>query len=52
MEVGEPDFLPPKIVKDALNEVFDKGFVKYGQARGMPVFRDALAKYVSESTNQ
>ena len=51
MEVGEPDFLPPKIVKDALNEVFDKGFVKYGQARGMPVFRDALAKYVSKKLN-
>ena len=26
MEVGEPDFLPPPIVKDALGEVFDKGF--------------------------
>ena len=51
MEVGEPDFLPPKIVKDALNEVFAKGFVKYGQARGMPVFRDALAKYVSKKFN-
>ena len=48
MEVGEPDFLPPKIVKDSLEEVFDKGFVKYGQAKGMPEFRDALAKYVSE----
>ena len=35
MEVGEPDFLPPKIVKDALEEVFDKGFLKYGQAKGM-----------------
>ena len=51
MEVGEPDFLPPTIVKNALNEVFDKGFLKYGQARGMPVFRDALAKYVSEKFN-
>ena len=48
MEVGEPDFLPPKIVKEALEEVFDKGFLKYGQARGMPVFREALAKHVSE----
>jgi aspartate aminotransferase len=48
MEVGEPDFLPPKIVKDSLEEVFDKGFLKYGQARGMPEFRDALAKYVSK----
>jgi len=47
MEVGEPDFPPPKIVKDALEEVFDKGFLKYGQAKGMPVFRDALVKYIS-----
>jgi len=51
MEVGEPDFLPPKIVKDALEEVFDKGFLKYGQAKGMPVFREALAKYASEKFN-
>ena len=48
MEVGEPDFLPPEIVRDALEEVFDKGFLKYGQAKGMPTFRDALAKYVSK----
>jgi aspartate aminotransferase len=47
MEVGEPDFPPPEIVREALNEVFDKGFLKYGQAKGMPTFRDALAKYVS-----
>ncbi|WP_179372438.1 aminotransferase class I/II-fold pyridoxal phosphate-dependent enzyme [Nitrosopumilus ureiphilus] len=51
MEVGEPDFLPPVIVKNALEEVFDKGFLKYGQARGMPIFRDALAKYVSKKFN-
>jgi len=48
MEVGELDFLPPKIVKDALGEVYDKGFVKYGQASGMPQFRLALAKKASE----
>ena len=51
MEVGEPDFLPPKIVKDALEEVFEKGFLKYGQAKGMPSFREALAKYASEKFN-
>ncbi len=51
MEVGEPDFLPPKIVKEALGEVFDKGFLKYGQAKGMPVFREALAKHVSKKFN-
>ena len=51
MEVGEPDFLPPLIVKNALEEVFDKGFLKYGPARGMPIFIDALAKYVSKKFN-
>ena len=48
MEVGEPDFLPPQIVKNALEEVFEKGFLKYGQAKGMPSFREALAKHVSK----
>lgn len=48
MEVGEPDFSPPEIVRNALGEVFDKGFVKYGQAKGMPAFREALAKYTSK----
>jgi len=48
MEVGEPDFLPPQIVKDALEEVFDKGFLKYGQVKGVPAFREALVKYVSK----
>lgn len=47
MEVGEPDFFPPSIVKDALQEVYEKGFLKYGQAKGIPQFREALAKYVS-----
>ena len=51
MEVGEPDFLPPKIVKKSLSEVFDEGFMKYGQTRGMPKFREALAKYVSQKFN-
>ena len=48
MEVGEPDFLPPRIVKEALGEVYDKGFLKYGQASGMPEFRLELAKKASE----
>ena len=51
MEVGELDFLPPPIVKKALEEVFDKGFLKYGQVRGMTIFRDALVKYISEKFN-
>ncbi len=48
MEVGEPDFFPPKIVKNALEEVYDKGFVKYGQVKGMSQFLSALAKKTNE----
>ena len=48
MEVGEPDFPPPKIVKESLEEVFDKGFLKYGQAKGMPEFRKELVKFILE----
>ncbi len=51
MEVGEPDFSPPQIVKKSLSEIFDKGFMKYGQAKGMPIFREALANYVSKKFN-
>ena len=51
MEVGEPDFLPPPIVKTALEEVYDKGFLKYGQAKGLPEFRKILAKYTSKKFN-
>ena len=51
MEVGEPDFGPPEIIKKALNTVFEKGFLRYGQAKGMPIFRKALAKYVSKKFN-
>jgi len=49
MEVGEPDFLPPIQVKNALEKVYDKGFVKYGSAKGMSQFRSALAKKISET---
>jgi aspartate aminotransferase len=49
MEVGEPDFLPPKIVKNALSEVYDMGYTKYGDSKGMLEFREALAKHVTEN---
>ncbi len=47
MEVGEPDFYPPKIVKTALSEVYERGYTKYGDSKGMIEFRETLAKYVT-----
>ena len=49
MEVGEPDFLPPKSVKNALSEVYDKGYTKYGDSMGMADFRIALAGHVTKT---
>jgi len=43
LEVGEPDFKPPEAVKTALAEVYDKGYGKYGPAKGITELREALA---------
>jgi len=43
LEVGEPDFKPPLSVKTALEEVYDKGYGKYGPAKGITELRKALA---------
>ena len=47
LEVGEPDFKPPEEVKTALEEVYDKGYGKYGPAKGIMELRRALARYCS-----
>jgi len=47
LEVGEPDFKPPEEVKTALAEVYDKGYGKYGPAKGIPELRKALASWIN-----
>jgi aspartate aminotransferase len=49
LEVGEPDFKPPKEVKTALAEVYDKGYGKYGPAMGITELRKSLAKWINNS---
>ena len=49
LEVGEPDFQPPLNVKKSLSEVYDKGFGKYGPAKGLPEFRIKLAEFVNNN---
>ena len=48
LEVGEPDFQPPINVKKSLSEVYDKGFGKYGPAKGLPEFRTRLAEFANK----
>jgi len=45
LEVGEPDFRPPEEVKTALKEVYDKGYGKYGPAKGITELRKELIPY-------
>ena len=44
LEVGEPDFKPPKEVKTALAEVYDKGYGKYGSPKGITELRNILQR--------
>jgi len=47
LEVGEPDFKPPLSVKTALAEVYDKGYGKYGPAKGITELRKRLAEWTN-----
>ena len=44
LEVGEPDFKPPKEVKTALAEVYDEGYGKYGSPKGIMELRRAISE--------
>ena len=50
LEVGEPDFKPPEEVKIALAEVYDKGYGKYGPAKGITELRKVLAEAEDKNT--
>jgi len=52
LEVGEPEFKPPKEVKTALEEVYDKGYGKYGPAKGITELRRALAAVWTKITGK
>lgn len=49
MEIGEPDFPPPKAVNNALSQVYDMGYTKYGDSKGMMEFREDLARYATKT---
>ena len=44
LEVGEPDFVPPPAVKEALTDAIDHGHYHYTETRGVPKLRQALTK--------
>ena len=48
MEVGEPDFMPSRTVRDALASAYDTGRTKYGGPRGNQELCGALAAFATE----
>ena len=50
LEVGEPNMQPSDIVKKSLQEVFDKGYGKYGPVKGIQQLREAIAQNITFKT--
>ena len=51
LEVGEPDYLPPKIVKNTLGTIYDLRQYHYTETRGIPKLRHAIAQRVGNGIN-
>ncbi|MEM4382304.1 MAG: pyridoxal phosphate-dependent aminotransferase [Candidatus Caldarchaeum sp.] len=43
MDIGEPDFPPPKRVRQALYEAIEEGYTHYSPSAGLPETREAVA---------
>ncbi|NOJ29123.1 MAG: aspartate aminotransferase [Nitrososphaeraceae archaeon] len=43
MEVGEPDYPPPKNIKKVLSTVYDKKYYHYTEISGIPKLRESIA---------
>jgi aspartate aminotransferase len=52
MEVGEPDYSPPKSVKRALMTAYDNGQYHYTETKGIPKLCQAIAKKVGNSITE
>jgi aspartate aminotransferase len=52
MEVGEPDYSPPKSVKRALITAYDNGQYHYTETKGIPKLCQAIAKKVGNSITE
>ncbi|MDW8359724.1 MAG: pyridoxal phosphate-dependent aminotransferase [Candidatus Caldarchaeum sp.] len=44
MDIGEPDFQPPRKVRQALYEAIEEGYTHYSPSAGLPETREAVAE--------
>ncbi|MDD5447796.1 MAG: pyridoxal phosphate-dependent aminotransferase [Actinomycetota bacterium] len=45
LEIGEPDFETPRVIKEAACEALEKGMTQYTHSQGIPELREAIALY-------
>ena len=48
LEVGEPDFATPRVVRDAAKKAIDEGRTHYTPAMGLPQLRSKISNYYKE----
>jgi aspartate/methionine/tyrosine aminotransferase len=49
MEVGEPDFPTPELVREAGKRALDEGYTTYTPAAGIPELRSAIARHYRDA---
>jgi len=48
LEVGEPDFATPQVVREAAKKAIDEGRTHYTPAMGLPLLRDKISNYYKQ----
>lgn len=48
LEIGEPDFDTPALIRQAAIRAIEEGFTHYGPSAGLPEVREAIAQYISK----
>jgi aspartate aminotransferase len=51
LEVGEPDFGPPEVVKEAVTEALRNNYAHYTETAGIPQLREKISSTVNERFN-
>src|SRR4029078_9768629 len=48
LEIGEPDFDTPALIRQAAIRAIEEGFTHYGPSAGLPEVREAIAQYITK----
>lgn len=51
LEIGEPDFVTPKNIREACKKAIDEGYTHYTPASGLPELRQAVSEHLAKTRN-